>query len=149
MTHLALQSPQPSPQPLAKDFNISSALEPLILLAIPFFLFLVWLSRVRKPLSQSDTSSKRSWTRSAKPIASLNLMSSVLATPIHSASFSHPHYPWIKSTTHSLYNQILRRLDGDYFTADCLLQLTRNQYPQRSDHWHYQKVLEDLMCDRN
>lgn len=49
---------------------------------------------------------------------------------------------------HPLYGKILGMLSGDFETADRLLALARRQHPLQSNQWHHEKVIEDLIRDR-
>ena len=58
-------------------------------------------------------------------------------------------YRWQLSTVDnkrrlSSYEQLLRMLDGDRFTAKQLLDRLRQQYPDRAEDWYSETVLEQL-----
>lgn len=50
--------------------------------------------------------------------------------------------------THPLYSKILYLLNSDRETADRLLTLVRHQHPDRSNQWHHEKVIDDILRDR-
>ena len=59
-----------------------------------------------------------------------------------------PYRQPANDSVHPLYLKILQLLNGDRTTAERLLALVRRQHPDRSNQWCHEKVLDDLIRDR-